>query len=81
MNACTNEDITQLLIESDAMAEGDEVLVDAPLKQMGVQSLDKFNLFLLVEERYGVAIPDEDFEKLDTISAIASYVSEKRTAD
>ncbi|MCB1230177.1 MAG: acyl carrier protein [Verrucomicrobiae bacterium] len=78
MNACTNEDIIQLLIESDALAEGDEVLVDAPLKQMGIQSLDKFNLFLLVEERHGVQIPDEDFEKLDTVSAIAAYVSEKQ---
>lgn len=77
MNTCTPDDITQLLIESDAISADDEVLTDAPLKQMGVQSLDKFNLFLLVEEKFGVQVPDEEFDNLDTITTIATYVTEK----
>ena len=77
MAACTNADVVQLLIESDALTEDDEVIEDAPLKQMGIQSLDKFNVFLLIEEKYGVEVPDDDFDKLDTIQAIASYVTEK----
>jgi acyl carrier protein len=77
MKTCSNEDIVRLLIESAALEEGDEVIVDAPLKQMGVQSLDKFNVFLLIEDRYGIQVPDDEFDQLDTIEAIATYVSGK----
>lgn len=75
MKTCTNSDVVQLLIESDALAEDDEILPYAPLKQMGVQSLDKFNLFLLIEERFEVLVPDDEFERLDSISSIAEYIS------
>ena len=75
MKTCTNNDIIRLLIESDAMAETDEFLPDVPLKQMGIQSLDKFNLFLLIEESFDLEIPDDQLERLDSISSIAEYVT------
>lgn len=78
MSTCTNNDIVKLLIESEALAEGDQVLFDASLKEMGVTSLDKFNLFLLIEERFGVQVPDDDFAALQTINEIVAYISKRQ---
>lgn len=51
---------------------------DALLRENGVDSLDMANILLSIEEKYGVKIPDEDIEKLDTINAIALYLSNKQ---
>ncbi len=78
MSTCTTDDIVKLLKETEALKEGNSVLFDAPLKAMGVTSLDKFNLFLLIEERFGIQVPDADFEALDTINDIVAYVSKRQ---
>lgn len=75
MERCANEDIVRFLMESEAIGESDEIAFDMPLKQLGVDSLDKFNLFLLVEEKFSVTVPDEDFAALDTIQAITDYIN------
>ncbi len=51
---------------------------DALLRENGVDSLDMANILLSIEEKYGVKIPDEDIEKLDTINAIVHYLSNKQ---
>lgn len=79
MSTCTNNDIVKLLIESEALSEGDQVLFDVPLNEMGVTSLDKFNLFLLIEERFGIQVPDDDFTVLQTINEIVAYISKRQT--
>lgn len=79
MNTCTNDDIKKLLVEAEALPEGKEVAVDAPLNQAGVQSLEKFNLFLLIEERFEIEIPDQDFAALNTIADIVGYIAKKQT--
>jgi acyl carrier protein len=55
-------------------ASGDE---ERPLKDLGVDSLDMANALLEVQERFGVAIPDEAMPDLETIAAITSYVAER----
>lgn len=51
---------------------------DALLRENGVDSLDMANILLSIEEKYGVKIPDEDIEKLDTINAIVHYLSNRQ---
>ena len=47
-------------------------LIDA-----GVDSLEMANALLIIEERYGVKIPDEEALQLDSIEAIAELVGRK----
>jgi acyl carrier protein len=75
MKVCTNDDIVRFLLESEAIRPEDEVAFDIPLKEMGVDSLDKFNLFLLIEENYGVTASDDEFASLNTVTAVAEFVS------
>ena len=40
-----------------------------------IDSLDRMDLLLGVEERYGIKIPDEAVENLTSINAILAYLS------
>ena len=48
-----------------------------PLKEQGLDSLDTYNLLLSIEETFGVQVPDEDIEDLETIDAVVAYVNER----
>ena len=45
-------------------------------EDLGVDSLDLFELVMALEEEYGVEIPSEDLENLTTVGAVAKYVEE-----
>ena len=50
---------------------------DASFKEdLGVDSLDLFELVMALEEEFGVEIPTEDLETLTTVGAVAKYVEE-----
>ena len=45
-------------------------------EDLGVDSLDLFELVMALEEEFGVEIPTEDLETLSTVGAVAQYVEE-----
>ena len=45
-------------------------------EDLGVDSLDLFELVMALEEEFGVEIPTEDLETLTTVGAVAKYVEE-----
>jgi acyl carrier protein len=45
------------------------------LKDLGVDSLDVASIFLTIQERLGVRVPDPEIDRLATVRAIAEYVS------
>ena len=45
-------------------------------EDLGVDSLDLFELVMALEEEFGVEIPTEDLETLTTAGAVAKYVEE-----
>ena len=50
---------------------------EASVKEdLGVDSLDLFELVMALEEEFGVEIPTEDLETLTTVGAVAKYVEE-----
>lgn len=57
------------------VGEGDD---DKPLKELGVDSLDIAGIFLAIQEKLGVRVPDDEIDALDTVSRIAHYVDGKR---
>lgn len=41
---------------------------------LGVDSLDLFELVMEMEEEFGIEIPSEDLENLTTVSDVAKYI-------
>lgn len=50
------------------------------MKDLGFDSLDTIDLVLQMEDQFHVAIPDEDYDKLQTVQQIENYLSAKQLA-
>ncbi|MBU1692404.1 MAG: acyl carrier protein [Verrucomicrobia bacterium] len=47
------------------------------IEDLGADSLDTVELVMAFEEEFGAEIPDEDAEKLTTVSGVINYLKEK----
>ena len=47
-------------------------------EDLGVDSLDLFELVMELEEEFGIEIPSEDLEQLATIGDVARYIEEHK---
>ena len=64
----------------------DELSVDAGIvtpqarfvEDLGADSLDVVELVMRFEEEFEIEIPDEDAEKITTVSQAISYISDRR---
>lgn len=45
---------------------------------LALDSLSALDLVILIKEKYGIEVEDEDFKQLDTISNIAKFVRSRR---
>ena len=62
----------QLNIEADTITEETAFKED-----LGVDSLDLFEIVMAFEEAYGIEIPSEDVEGLTTVGSVMNYLKEK----
>jgi acyl carrier protein len=49
------------------------------INDLGADSLDTVELCMRFEEEFGIEIPDEDMERIDTVRDVYNYL-EKKTA-
>jgi acyl carrier protein len=49
------------------------------IEDLGADSLDTVELVMAFEEEFGVEVPDEDAEKLQTVGDVNKYIEEKGT--
>ena len=73
----TVENIKEVIVEADVLGDVDEMKSDVPLSEQGIDSLDIVNVYLLLEEKFEVSIPDEDLEQVKTINDIVTYINNK----
>ena len=54
---------------------------ESDINDIGLDSLDVINFLYSLEEKTGVAVPDEDINRLRlrTLASFAAYVTERRT--
>ena len=74
----TFEDVKRILVDRVGLKE--ENVVDDPnatFEDMGLDSLAFVEVQLAIQQEYGLAIPDEDAEKLMTVGAGIEYVNER----
>ena len=66
------------IVEEQLNVEGKEITEKTNFKEdLGVDSLDLFELVMAFEEAYNVEIPSEDLEKLETVGDVMDYIRDK----
>ena len=73
----TIENVKEVITEAEVVGDANEMKNDIPLSEQGIDSLDVVNVYLLLEEKFDVKIPDEDLTKVQTIDAIVEYVNNR----
>ena len=70
--------IRDIIIEQ-LQVEESEVNMDTNLmKDLSADSLDAVEIIMAIEDEYGIEIPDEDAEKMQTVGDLVRYVEENK---
>ncbi len=69
---------TEVLTEEFGI-ESDQVTADATFEALGLDSLDVVELTLVLEEKTGVKLEDEELEDVRTVQDAINKVQEKQT--
>ncbi|TAL38712.1 MAG: acyl carrier protein [Spirochaetes bacterium] len=71
------EKIKKIIVDQLGVDES-EVTEDASfMDDLGADSLDTVELVMALEEEFGIEIPDEDAEKLQTVGDALKYIQSK----
>ena len=75
------ERVIQLIIEHLELDPADVVPEAHFIDDLGISSMDLWELVLVMEDEFGLEVPDEDLEKIgtiqDAINFIAAHVEDK----
>ena len=64
-------------METGLCEDASEIDLDVTLMNQGLDSIDFLQLYLAVEEEYGIKIPDADMPALGSVKDIATYTNAK----
>lgn len=68
---------TKVIVEKLGVT-ADKVVPEADLvKDLGADSLDQVEIIMALEDEFNLEIPDEDAEKITTVSTAYDYVARK----
>lgn len=66
------------VIEEKLNAEGMEITEETSFKDdLNADSLDLFELVMALEDEFGIEIPSEDLEQLNTVGDVLDYLKDK----
>ncbi len=68
------------IIINELGVEAEKVTPEASfVDDLGADSLDTVELVMAFEEEFGIEIPDEDAEKLQTVGDVNKYIEDKQS--
>lgn len=73
----TIENVKEVIAEAEVLGDASEMKSDVALREQGIDSLDVVNVYLLLEEKFDIKIPDEDLNQVQTIDSIVEYINNK----
>ena len=66
------------IIAEQLNCDGETIGLDTSFKDdLGADSLDLFELVMALEEEYGLEIPAEELEDIETVGDVIEYLREK----
>ena len=65
--------ITDLVAELLGLTD-DQITDSADFDDLGADSLDRVELIMMIEEEFGIDIPDPDAETINTVGDAVAYV-------
>ena len=71
------ERVKKIIVEQLGVEEDDVVPEAKFVEDLGAAVLDKKELVMALEEEFEIEIPDEDAEKIQTVSAAIDFIKEK----
>ena len=73
--------VSEIIIEQLGVSRDDIASESSFTDDLGADSLDLVEMVMAMEEEFGVEIPEEDSEKLQTFGDAVAYLKEKLEAD
>jgi acyl carrier protein len=71
------EKVRKMVVDQLGVSEA-EVIPEAKfIDDLGADSLDIVELIMALEDEYGIEIPDEDAEKMETVGNAIKYIEER----
>jgi acyl carrier protein len=74
MASSIEEKVKQIIVEQLGVDEAEVTLTASFVDDLGADSLDTVELVMAFEEGFGLEIPDEDAEKIQTVKDAFSYI-------
>jgi acyl carrier protein len=74
MAASVNEKVKQIIVEQLGVDESEVTPTASFVDDLGADSLDTVELVMAFEEGFGIEIPDEDAEKIQTVADAIAYI-------
>lgn len=68
--------IKKIISEQLGVDEGEITPESHFIDDLGADSLDTVELVMALEEEFGIEIPDEDAEKIQTVGDVSKYIDE-----
>ena len=70
--------IKDIIIEQLQVEESDVTMDTNLMKDLSADSLDAVEIIMAIEDEYGIEIPDEEAEKIQTVGDLVRYVEENK---
>jgi len=71
------EKVKDIIVEQLGVTQEQVTPPASFIEDLGADSLDIVELVMAFEEEFGVEVPDEDAEKLQTVGDVIKYIEEK----
>ena len=77
MSDKTIEQRVKGIVEEQLGVKGEQVTPEAKfIEDLGADSLDTVELVMALEEEFGIEVPDEQAEKLQSVGDVIRYIEE-----